>query len=103
MILKLFVTSEFFHIQHVSVPLLLQSRQALLPNHTEVAFWKEVSAPKLLSEIRFLLGYVNCLAEHWALCVVDKSFDRCTRGQIHSCSSIETATKCLMGLSPNFQ
>ena len=38
------------------------ARQALLPNHTEVAFWKEVSTPKLVSESGFSLGYVNCLA-----------------------------------------
>ena len=39
----------------------LELRQALPPNHTEVAFWKEVSATKLVSEFGFSLGFVNCL------------------------------------------
>ena len=43
------------HFVAVSIEL----RQALLPNHTEVAFWKEVSAAKLVSEFGFSLGFVN--------------------------------------------
>ena len=46
------------HFVAVSIEL----RQALPPNHTEVAFWKEVSATKLVSEFGFSLGFVNCLA-----------------------------------------
>ena len=80
----------------VSVPLLLQSRQALLPNHTEVAFWKEVSAPKLVSEIGFSLGYVNCLARIcalWIRILIDA----------HTGISTVAVQSSLMGLSPNYQ
>ena len=46
------------HFVAVSIEL----RQALLPNHTDVAFWKEESAAKLVSELGFSLCFVNCLA-----------------------------------------
>ena len=87
-----------FSTYSMALPLLLQSRQALLPNHTEVAFWKEVSAPKLVSEIGFSLGYVNCLASTgpcalWIRILIDA----------HTGISIVAVQSSLMGLSPKYQ